>query len=116
MQFGGFGVLPKLEEMILLALIKEGPDATAGNVQARLSEAIGREQAFGAVFTTLDRMTDKKFVKWRKGEPDPRRGGRAPRLYTVTGKGRTTLIASLQATETLAKGTDLGGTPAGARA
>jgi PadR family transcriptional regulator, regulatory protein PadR len=109
----GFGVLPKLEEMILLALVKEGPDATAGDVQARLSEAIGREQAFGAVFTTLDRMTDKKFVKWRKGEPDPRRGGRAPRLYTVTGRGRATLAASLRAMQALADGFPL---PVGAKA
>jgi hypothetical protein len=100
-------VLPKFEEMILLALLKHGPDTTAGTVQAALSDAVGREQAFGAVFTTLDRLTDKKFVKWKKGVPEDRRGGRAPRLYTITGLGQTTLISSLQATRALVKGMNI---------
>jgi hypothetical protein len=104
-------LLPKLEEMILLAVLKHGPDTTAGDVQAVLSEAAGREQSFGSVFTTLDRLTVKKFVKWHKGRPDPQRGGRAPRLYTVTGVGQSALIASLRATDSLAAGLDLGTFP-----
>jgi PadR family transcriptional regulator, regulatory protein PadR len=95
-------VLPKLEEMILLAVLKHSPEATAGDVQAALSEVLGREQAFGSIFTTLDRLSDKKYVKWRKGQPDESRGGRAPRLYTITGKGRTTLMESLRAVQALA--------------
>jgi PadR family transcriptional regulator, regulatory protein PadR len=109
-------VLPKLEEMILLAVLKLGPDATAGVVQAALSDATGREQAFGAVFTTLDRLTDKKFVHWKKGEPDGRRGGRAPRLYTITGSGRAALVSSLRATQQLATGLAGMPVPAGAKA
>jgi PadR family transcriptional regulator len=111
-------VLPKLEEMILLAVLKHSPEATAGDVQAALSEAIGREQAFGSIFTTLDRLTEKKFVKWRKGVPDETRGGRAPRLYTITAKGRTTLMESLRAVQALASGAGLHGLPElkGARA
>jgi PadR family transcriptional regulator PadR len=104
-------MLPKLEEMILLAVLKLGPNATAGDVQAALSEAAGREQAFGSIFTTLDRLADKKFVRWHKGKSDDRRGGRAPRLYSLTGAGRLTLAASLRATASLAAGTELGELP-----
>jgi PadR family transcriptional regulator PadR len=104
-------MLPKLEEMILLAVLRHGPETTAGDVQAALSEATGREQAFGSIFTTLDRLSDKKFVKWKKGVPDDRRGGRAPRLYSITGTGRTALIASLGATRALASGLDVGALP-----
>jgi DNA-binding PadR family transcriptional regulator len=104
-------VLPKLEEMILLAILKHGPDTTAGDVQAALSEALETEQAFGSIFTTLERLSAKKFVKWRKGLPDARRGGRAPRLYTITAAGQATLIASLRATRSLARGTRLGDVP-----
>jgi predicted transcriptional regulator len=102
-------MLPKLEEMILLAVLKHGPDVTAGDVQAALSQAAGREQGFGAVFTTLDRLTDKKYVKWKKGTPEERRGGRAPRLYTVTGTGQAVLISSLRTTHNLAAGLEVGG-------
>ena len=102
-------MLPKLEESVLLAMLKHGPDTTAGDIQAALSEVAKREQSFGSIFTTLDRLTAKKMVKWRKGEPDAsRRGGRVPRLYTITGAGQSTLIASLRATQELGEGVDLG--------
>ena len=109
-------MLPKLEEMILLAVLKHGPDATAGVVQAALSDVTGHEQAFGSVFTTLDRLADKKFVRWKRGEPEERRGGRAPRLYTITGSGRAALVASLRATQELASGLEGMPVPAGAKA
>jgi|SRR6266700_245131 len=104
--------------MILLAVLKHSPEATAGDVQASLSEALGREQAFGSIFTTLDRLTEKKFVKWRKGLPDEIRGGRAPRLYTVTARGQTTLVESLRAVQALAESAGLRDLPElkGARA
>ena len=105
-------MLPKLEEMILLAVLKYGPDATAGVVQGALSDVTGREQAFGSIFTTLDRLADKKFVRWKKGVPDDRRGGRAPRLYTITGTGQAALVSSLRATQALASGLDGMPTPA----
>jgi PadR family transcriptional regulator, regulatory protein PadR len=110
----GVPVLPKLEEMILLAVLKHGPDTTAGVVQAALSDVTGREQAFGGVFTTLDRLAEKKFVRWKKGVPDDRRGGRAPRLYTITGTGQSALVSSLRVTQSLASG--LAGIPLPAKA
>lgn len=94
-------MLSKLEELILLAVLRVGSDTTAGDVQVALSAALGREQQFGSVFTSLDRLSEKKLVKWKKGEPDARRGGRAPRLYEITAQGRTTLAASLRATQTI---------------
>jgi len=94
-------MLPKLEEMILFAVYRHGPEATAADVQAALSEALGKEQAFGSIFTTLDRLTAKKMVKWKKGEPHARRGGRAPRLYEITASGQYALRSSLQAAKTV---------------
>ncbi len=95
----------KLQEMVLLAVLRHGPDATAGDVQAALSDVLGKEQAFGSIFTTLDRLTQQKLVRWQRGQPDNRRGGRAPRLYTITARGESNLQASLQATRSLALGT-----------
>src|SRR5882757_9917201 len=93
-------MLSKLEELILLAVFR-GADTTAGDVQAALSVALGREQQFGSVFTSLDRLSEKKLVRWKKGEPDARRGGRAPRLYEITAQGRKALDASLRATQVI---------------
>jgi PadR family transcriptional regulator PadR len=96
-------MLPKLQEAVLLAVLRRGPDCTAGDVQEVLTEAKGAEQSFGAVFTTLERLFRKKYVSWRRGEPEPKQGGRAPRLYTLTGLGRSALSASLQADRALGR-------------
>ena len=97
-------MISKLEELILFAVLRRSGSATASDVQATISDATKKEQSFGSVFTTLDRLSDKKFVKWRKGEPDGRRGGRAPRLYEITGAGRRALDESGRATRTAAGG------------
>jgi predicted transcriptional regulator len=73
-------MISKLEELTLFVVLRGSRHATASDVQAALSDAARKEQSFGSVFTTLDRLSDKKLVKWPKGEPDGRRGGRAPRL------------------------------------
>jgi DNA-binding PadR family transcriptional regulator len=97
-------MISKLEELILFIVLRGGPETTAGEVQAALSDASKKEQSFGSVFTTLDRMSEKKLVRWRKGEPDERRGGRAPRLYEITAAGRKALDESVRATRKAAGG------------
>jgi DNA-binding PadR family transcriptional regulator len=95
-------MISKLEELTLFIILRAGPDATAGAVQVRLSDAAKKEQSFGSVFTTLDRLCEKKLLKWRKGEPNGRRGGRAPRLYEITGPGKKALADSVRATQVAA--------------
>jgi PadR family transcriptional regulator PadR len=101
-------MLSKLEELILLAVFRGRTDVTASDVQAALSVAFGREQAFGSVFTSLDRLSEKKLVRWKKGEPDTRRGGRAPRLYEITAQGRKALDESIRATQVVSGETPRG--------
>jgi PadR family transcriptional regulator PadR len=97
-------MISKLEELILLIVFRGGRETTAGEVQAALSDASKKEQSFGSVFTTLDRLSEKKLVSWRKGEADARRGGRAPRLYEITVAGRKALDESVRATRLAAGG------------
>ena len=98
-------MINKLEELILFVVLRGSGNATASDVQAALWEATKKKKSFGAVFTTLDRLSDKKLVKWRKDEPDGRRGGRAPRLYEITGAGRKALDEAVRATRIAAGGT-----------
>jgi PadR family transcriptional regulator PadR len=97
-------MISKLEELILFIVLRGEPEITAGDVQAALSDASKKEHSFGSVFTTLDRMSVKKMVRWRKGEPDERRGGRAPRLYEITAPGRKALDDSVRTTQKVAGG------------
>jgi DNA-binding PadR family transcriptional regulator len=97
-------MLPKLEEMILLSVLKNGPHITARAMQSALAAATSRPQAFGSIFTTLERLSEKRLVRWKKGPADGRRGGRAPRHYTITARGRAALVPSLRVARVLAVG------------
>jgi PadR family transcriptional regulator, regulatory protein PadR len=85
-------VLGRFEEAVLLALINARGEATTADVYEELADKLKRVVSFGAIYTTLDRMIEKKFVTRRKGEALPERGGKARYYYTITGRGRTAVI------------------------
>ena len=103
-------MISKQEELVLHLVLRGGGNTTASDVQAGLSDADGKERSFGGVFTTLDRLSAKKLVAWRKGTPDGRRGGRAPRLYEITIPGRKALDEANRAHLLAATGMLLPGT------
>jgi PadR family transcriptional regulator, regulatory protein PadR len=95
-------VLGRFEEAILVALINAKGEATIADVYEALADKLQRGVSFGAIYTTLDRMLDKKFVEVRKGEPLPERGGKARNYYRVTSGGRAAVIAAQRTTSALA--------------
>lgn len=84
-------MLARLQEAVLRAVQRHGPDCRANDVQEAVTKLLGREQTFGSIFTTLDRLGAKGLLDHRKGEPDNKRGGRAPRLYTIRAEGVSAL-------------------------
>ena len=95
-------MIGKFEEFCLLALIRSGPDALASKVYETLCDHLGKEFKFGAVYTTLDRMVEKKWIK--VSEQKPEGGGRTRRYFTISGEGRVALGNSLQSTQRLSIG------------
>jgi DNA-binding PadR family transcriptional regulator len=102
-------VLGKTEELVLLATHKAGPKSTASEIYQTMEEAIGRVAAFGAIFTTLDRLAKKGFLSAKRGEQREDYGGRAPRLYSITGEGVKALSLSIATTQKMAKGISIPG-------
>ncbi len=90
-------MLGRFEEAILLVLIGAKGEATTAGIYEVLSEKL-KKVSFGAIYTTLDRMEDKKFVTRRKGEPLAHRGGKARYYYKITNGGRTAVIESQKLT------------------
>ena len=83
--------LGEFEHIVLLTLIRLGDDAYGMSVRAKIHELIGRDISIGAIYTTLNRLEDKGFVKSRKGEATAQRGGRAKKYFVVTSSGRRAL-------------------------
>ena len=98
-------MIGKLEELTLLACLRAGNDALASAVYERV---VGGQPnaAFGAVYTTLTRLTKKKLLE-ESSIKDGR--GRDRRGFSITGAGRRALAEALNASATVG-----GFSPAGA--
>ncbi|WP_442879931.1 PadR family transcriptional regulator [Aurantimonas sp. E1-2-R+4] len=87
----------------MLALLRCGPRSTSADVFKVLAERLQKEPSFGAVFTTLDRLADKKLLISDYIE-DPDRKGRRRRFFTLTGQGSRILSDALREGTRLAEG------------
>jgi DNA-binding PadR family transcriptional regulator len=105
--------LGDLEQMVLLAILHLGDGAYAVPIRQELAARAGRQIARGALYTTLDRLESKGYLRSRVGEPIPERGGRSRRYYTVTARGIAAVRTSCEALRALYHGLDaiLGRTP-----
>jgi PadR family transcriptional regulator, regulatory protein PadR len=101
-------MLGKFEEFTLMALTKAGPDAMAADVYETIIDVLGKSTAFGATYTTIERLVEKGFVKVEVQKASEQTRGRHRKLYTITGEGRLALAASLDATSRMQAGLDLG--------
>ena len=99
--------LGEFELLVMLAALRLGPDdaytvSIAEDIRARAGRAVRRAN----IYTTLQRLEAKGLVSTRVGEPRAERGGRPPRLVTVSPDG----AAAVQTT-TAAIHAMLGGLP-----
>jgi DNA-binding PadR family transcriptional regulator len=92
-------MLGKLEEFVLLGLQSRGPDAMAAAVYEAIADDEGALTTFGAVFTTLDRLVEKKFVTVKTLDPSPASKKRPRKVYTISAVGRSALNESLSITQ-----------------
>ena len=67
----------ELEQMVLLAIVRLGPDAYGMAVLRELETRADRVVSRGALYLVLERMVQKGYLSTRLGEPTPGRGGRA---------------------------------------
>jgi DNA-binding PadR family transcriptional regulator len=90
-------MLGRFEEAVLMALVSAKGDITIAEIYEILADKLKRV-SFGAIYTTLDRMGEKKFITRRKGTPLPERGGKARYYYNITNIGRAALVETHQMT------------------
>ena len=75
--------LGEFEQLLLLAIVHLGEDAYGVTIRQEVEARTGRDVAIGALYTSLDRLERKGFVRSTMSEPTPDRGGRSLRpVYT----------------------------------
>ena len=95
---GGF------ENLLLLAILHLDDRAYGVTIRQTLLEQAEKDVAVGAIYTGLDRLEQKGFVRSWNGEPTPERGGRAKKFYGVTAEGRKALNETNRALHRLSRG------------
>jgi DNA-binding PadR family transcriptional regulator len=101
--------LGEFEQVVLLAVLRLGPEAYGVTIRREIAACTERDPAPGALYTTLDRLEDKGLVTSRYGDPTPERGGRAKRYFTVTARGVRAVARAQRAYQRLLKGLVLPG-------
>ena len=97
-------VLGEFEQIVLLALLRLGPEAYGAAVCGEIEKRSGRGVSVSAVHTTLDRLEQKGLVRSRVGDPTPQRGGKRKRHFEVAAVGLKALQSSFRSIRNMADG------------
>ncbi|MGA7412857.1 MAG: PadR family transcriptional regulator [Bryobacteraceae bacterium] len=103
----GRDYLGEFEHIIVLALLRLDDRAYGVTVRQEIQLRIRREVSIGAVYATLERLELKGYVKSRRGDPTPERGGRSKRFFRVTAKGVAAVNRAQRALRSMTEGLDL---------
>jgi PadR family transcriptional regulator PadR len=110
-QIGAY-MLGELEQLVLLGVMRAGPDAYGVPVHDEIQRRASRDLTLGTIYKTLARLEEKGLVESRMGEPTAQRGGRRTRCYRVTTVGSRALQSSIKSLRRMASGLDVGLDPA----
>ncbi|HEX6048560.1 MAG TPA: PadR family transcriptional regulator [Gemmatimonadaceae bacterium] len=84
--------LAEFELYVMLAIAHLGDNTAYGvTIRQEIERRTGRPVAIGAVYATLGRLHDKRFVSFAFSDPDPVRGGRSRKLVALTRAGHRAL-------------------------
>ena len=96
------------EQLILLAILRIGEDAYGMTIRREVEQRSRRDISIGAVYTTLERLQRKGYVRSYLGSVTAERGGRAKRHYRITARGERALKESHEALRSMTEGLEFG--------
>jgi PadR family transcriptional regulator, regulatory protein PadR len=101
--------LGEFEQLILSGLMILGENAYGMTIHEKVEELVERKRtvSLGSVYTTLDRLEQKGYVRSWFSDPTPERGGRSKRYFEITGVGEKALKKSLKVASNMVQGLGL---------
>src|ERR1700733_14831408 len=97
-------MLGEFEYLLLTAAARLDGDAYGAAIRLEVEAVTKRPCSIGAIYTTLDRLEAKGFVKTWMGDPTPQRGGRPKRMVRVTASGVRAASAFYAAVRRISEG------------
>ena len=96
--------LGELEQLLLMALLQRGGEASGIDLRTELEDRTGRASLPGAIYTIMERLRGRGLVTSFTGESTPERGGRRRKYYRVTPAGEDELARAYQRVEAMSEG------------
>jgi len=87
----------EFEQLVLLAILRLGPDAYGIPIIEEIRERTGRRVLRPAVYVALRRLEEKGLVRSRLDDASVQRGGRPRKYYEVEAEGLTLLREAREA-------------------
>ena len=97
-------VLGDFEQLVLLGVLRLEEGAYGAAIRQEIHARSGRDVSINAVYTTLDRLERKGFLRSWTGEPTPQRGGRRRKFYALRPAGLAALRQAYSAFTAMAEG------------
>jgi len=91
MWFSKAPVLGDFEQLVLLGVLRLDTEAYGAAIRQEIHARSGRDVSINAVYTTLDRLERKGFLRSWTGDPTPQRGGRRRKFYALRPGGLAAL-------------------------
>ena len=104
MWFKSKPVLGDFEQLVLLGVLRLGEDAYGAAIRQEIHARSGRDVSINAVYTTLDRLEGKGFLRSWTGAPTAQRGGRRRKFHALTPAGTAALKQAYRAFTAMADG------------
>ena len=86
--------LGEFEQLALLAVARLGDEAYGVTIRHEIEARTGRSVSIGALYTGLERLEQKGYLRSAASDPLPQRGGRSRRHYVLTAGGLAALRRS----------------------
>jgi PadR family transcriptional regulator, regulatory protein PadR len=87
----------EFEQLVLIAIVRLDDEAYGATIRREIEERTDRKLSISAVYTTLDRLERKGFVRSWIGEPTAQRGGRRRKHFALQPAGARALRAAYNA-------------------
>lgn len=97
----------EFEQVVLLAVARMRGKGYGTSLRREIERNTERSVSIGAIYATLERLEEKRYVTSREGESIPERGGRARRHFSITRAGVEALLRSREMMEGMWEGVEL---------
>lgn len=89
-------LLTRLEEAILIAVLKLGNEAYGVPINREVSQIFDKSYTMGGLYFALDQLVRKEYLMKWTANPSPQRGGRSRAYYRITPEGHEALRLARQ--------------------